>query len=194
MRTAKRHLLDSVSRQQWKVVRATLSTDLMGACDTCDKGILLSQMLHERSSGDCSIDEARQCRENREYEVRLALYTDAMSVFAAVTASFIKIPADNRMLTHVQYLREQLERRVPTALGWTDTSDTFADGTTRRAVDRHQMHTCLSGINEIGHEIKLWKSNRKYAQCRPCITRLKRPSGLSFCVQLFQFLRLSLCH
>ena len=66
--------------------------------------------FHERSSGDCSIEEARQCRENGEYEVPLVLYTDAMSMFAAVTASFVKIPADNGMLAHVQYFR------VPTAL------------------------------------------------------------------------------
>jgi hypothetical protein len=52
VRTAKGHLLDSVSRQQGKVVRGTLSTELMGACDTCDKGILLSQTLYDISSGD----------------------------------------------------------------------------------------------------------------------------------------------
>ena len=89
VRTAKCHLLDIVSRQQRKVVRATFSSELMGACDTCDKGILLSQMLHAISSGDCSIEGARQRRENGGYQVPLVLYIDAMSVFAAVTASFV---------------------------------------------------------------------------------------------------------
>jgi hypothetical protein len=130
----------------------------MGACDTCDKGILLSQMLHEISSGDCSIEGARQRRENGGYQVPLVLYIDAMSVFAAVTASFVKIPADNGMLTHVQYLRELLDSRVLTGLGWTDTRDMVADGTTKGAVDRQQLHTCMSGTSEIGHEVKLWKS------------------------------------
>jgi hypothetical protein len=78
-----------------------------------------------------------------------------MSMFAAVAASFVNIPADNGMLTHGQYFRELLESSVPTARGWTDTRDTVADGTTRRAVYRHQMHTCLSGTSEIGHETKL---------------------------------------
>ena len=161
VRTAKCHLLDFVSRQQRKVVRATFSAELMGACDTCDKDILLSQMLHEISSGDCSIEGARQRRENGGYQVPLVLYIDAMSVFAAVTASFVKILADNGMLTHVQYLRELLDSRVLTALGWTDTRDMVADGTTKGAVDRQQLHTCMSGTNEIGHEVKLWKAKGK---------------------------------
>ncbi len=147
MPTAKRHLLDFVSGQQRKVVRATFSAELMGACDTCDKGMLLSQMLHDISSGDCSIDGARQRRENGRYQVTFVLYIDAMRVFAAVTASFVKIPADNGMLTHVQYLRELLDSRVLTALGWTDTRDMVADGTTKGTVDRHHLHTCKSGTN-----------------------------------------------
>ena len=40
------HLLDCVSRQKRKVVRATFSAELMGACDSTDKGMLLTQRLH----------------------------------------------------------------------------------------------------------------------------------------------------
>ena len=54
------HLLDFVSRQQRKVVRATFSAELMGARDSADQGILLSQMLNEIATGDCSVDGARQ--------------------------------------------------------------------------------------------------------------------------------------
>ena len=59
------------------------------------------------------------------------IYIDAMSVFAALTASFIKIPADNSMLSHVQSMRELVDCRVVTALGWTDTRDMVADGATQ---------------------------------------------------------------
>ena len=53
----------------------------------------------------------------------LVVYIDATSVFVVVTASFVKIPADNGMLSHVQYLREALDSRVLSALGWIDTRD-----------------------------------------------------------------------
>ena len=96
--TSKCHILDFISRQQRKVVRATFSAELMGACDAIDKGILLSQMLHEIYTGDCSVDGARQRRDHGGYAVPMIVYIDAMSVYAAVTASFIKIPADNGML------------------------------------------------------------------------------------------------
>ena len=67
------HLLAFVSRQQRKVVRATFSAALMGACDSADKGILLTQLLHEVSSGDCSIEGARQRREQGGSSVRLVI-------------------------------------------------------------------------------------------------------------------------
>ena len=127
------HLLDFVSRQQRKVVRGTFSAELMGACDSADKGILLTQLLHEVSSGDCSIEGARQRRERGEYSVPLLMHIDATIVFAAVTASFINIPADNGMLSHVEYMRQLLDCRVVTALGWTDTRDMVADGATKRS-------------------------------------------------------------
>ena len=57
------HLLDFVSRQR-KGVRATFSAELMGACDSVGQVILLSQMLHGISTGDCSIDGSRQGREH----------------------------------------------------------------------------------------------------------------------------------
>ena len=63
----------------------------------------------------------------------LVVYIDAMSVFAVVTASFIKIPVDNGMLSHVQYLRELLDSRVISAVGWTDTRDMVATAPQKRS-------------------------------------------------------------
>ena len=95
------------------------------------KGILLSQMLHEINTGDCTIESAKARRDNGGYSSPMLVYIDAMSVFVAVAASFIKIPADNGMLSHVQYLRELLDSRVLTAICWTDTRDLVADGATK---------------------------------------------------------------
>ena len=60
----------------------------------------------------------------------------ATSELAAVTASFIKIPADKGMLSHVQYVREHVDSRVLTAISWTDTRGMVADGATKGSIDR----------------------------------------------------------
>jgi hypothetical protein len=124
------HLLDFILRQQRKVVCATFSAELMGACDAADKRILRWQMLHEINTGDCTIENAKKRRDNGGYSIPMIICIDAMSVFAAVTASFINIPADSGMLSHEQYLRELLDSRVLTAIWWTDTRDMVADGAT----------------------------------------------------------------
>ena len=84
-----------------KVVCATFSAELMGACDAVDNGSLLSQMLHDISTGDCSIYSARARCDNGAYSIPKVIYIDAMSVFAAVTASYIMIPVANGMLFHM---------------------------------------------------------------------------------------------
>ena len=86
---------------------------------------------------------------------------DAMRVYAACAASFIKIPADNAMLSHVQYVRELLDSRVISALVWAGTRDMLADGTTKGVVERDLLHTCMSGRCEVHHEIKLWPAKGK---------------------------------
>ena len=100
-------------------------------------------MLHEINTGDCTIGSAGPQRDNGGYSIPMVIYIGAMSVFAAATASFIKIPIDNGMLSHVQYLRELLDSRGLTAICWTDTRDMVADGATKGSIDRRQMHICM---------------------------------------------------
>ena len=70
----------------------------------------------------------------------MVLYRDALSVHAAVSATFVIIPADNSVLCHVQYLRELLDLHVMSALYWSDARDTLADGLTNGSIDRMQFH------------------------------------------------------
>eukprot|EP00974_Lingulodinium_polyedra_P010440 1002789-Lingulodinium_polyedra.AAC.1 len=55
------------------------------------------------------------------------LYLDAKSVFAAVTATFIKQPAEKSLLCRVQFVRELLDKRILHYLFWIDTRDTGSD-------------------------------------------------------------------
>ena len=56
-----------------------------------------------------SAAEAKTLRETGGWNVKLILYVDAMSVYAAVTATFTKIPAEKSLLPHISYIRELLD-------------------------------------------------------------------------------------
>ena len=90
--------------------------------------------------------------------MKLALYVDAMSVFAAVTATFLKIPAEKSLLSHVQYIWELLDTHVLEARLWIDTRDVIADGLTRGSVDREAIDSVLRGSWDIAHTCKCWIS------------------------------------
>ena len=51
----------------------------------------------------------RSLRESGGFAIPAVLCLDALSVFAAVTAAYIKPPAEKGLLAHVQYLRELLD-------------------------------------------------------------------------------------
>ena len=61
--------------------------------------MLLTQMLHEVDTGDWSVDGARQRREGGGYAMPRIVYIDAMSVYAACAASYIKNPSSQRQVT-----------------------------------------------------------------------------------------------
>ena len=157
VKTVKGHLLDFVARQQRRVTRATFTSELQGGCDTVDKGFLLLQVLDELSSGRSTAAEAIQRREYGGFAVPGALYLDALSVFASVTATFVKTPADNGVLIHCLYLRELLDNNVIHALIWQDTRDMLADGLTKGSVDRKAIHDCMAGRIDVLHECKPWR-------------------------------------
>ena len=158
------HIVDAVCKSQRHVTRSTFSSELLSACDTIDHGMLLALSLHEFSKGPQSTFSARQLREFGGWDVKLALYVDAMSVYAAVTATFIKIPAEKSLLSHIQYLRELLDTKVLEALAWIDTRDMVADGLTKGAVERDALHECMNGSWKVQHEAKIWSAPK---QLRP---------------------------
>ena len=158
------HLLDYVARSQRRVVRATFTAELLNGCDTQDKGFLLAQMLHEITTGIVSCAYSRHLRENGGYAIPMVLYLDALSVYAAVTATFVKTPADNGVLCHLQYLRELLDHNVLHALAWTDTRDMLADGMTKGAVERDAIHDVMDGNVKVVQAMKLWRPKHLLAR------------------------------
>ena len=153
------HFLEWVARQQRRVTRATFTSELQGGCDTVDKGFLILQCLDEMITGRISAREALQRREHGNWSVPAALYLDAQSVTAAITATFIKTPADNGVLVHCLYIRELLDNNVLHALIWQDTRDMIADGLTKGAVDRDALHSAMAGSAVVSHQstCKFWR-------------------------------------
>ena len=102
-----------------------------------------------------------QLRETGGWNVKLSLYIDAMSVNAAATATFIKIPAEKSLLSHIQYIRGLLDTKVLEALVWLDTRDMVADGFTKGSVDRDAPHAYINGIWLLQHSAQSWSTNKK---------------------------------
>lgn len=163
--TSQGHLIEMASKQQRRVVRATFTAELQGGCDTVDKGFLLVQTFHEITTGQSSAIESRRLRDHGGYKVPMILYIDAMSVYAAVTATFVKTPAEQGQLCHLHFVRELLDNNILFALAWTDTRDMIGDGMTKGAVDRLAIHDAMSGNVKVAHEMKLWRPTQ-LARCQ----------------------------
>ena len=151
------HLVDQACRSQRKVSRSTFSAELQPGCDAVDQGILISQMIYEVEHGVITAAESKKLRDDGGYSP-LALYLDAKSVWAAITATNIKVPTDKGLLAHVQYVRELLNHGVLHVIVWVDTRDMVADGLTKGAVHRDALHSLLDGNLEFKHENSCWQS------------------------------------
>ena len=168
------HILDWACKSQRHVTRSTFSAELLAAGDAADHGILLSHMLFELEHGPMSAFEARNRRMEGGY-LPIALYVDAKSVFAAVTATFIKQPAEKSLLSHVQYIRELLDTGFLRLLFWIDTRDMGADGLTKGAVSREALHAYMRGLMHLQHEYEKWQCKTTSASG----SRIVETSGLT---------------
>ena len=142
-----------MSRSQKHVTRSTFSSELFGACDTQDHGFLICTILHQVTCGSIDAIEAKRLREEGGWANPMILVVDAYSVFSAVTANVLKVPADSSLLAHVQYLRELLERLILYALWWCDTRDMYADGCTKGQIERDKLHELMRGTIVLTKQI-----------------------------------------
>ena len=184
--TASVHVLDYSCKKQRHVCRSTFGAELFAACDGADHGMLLAQILHEIQHGAVSHSVARSLRETGGWSVRMVLAIDAMSVFAAVTATQVKEPAEKALWSHVQYLRELLDTRVLDELWWLDTRDMGSDGLTKGSVERSELQSIMQGTQNLYHTAKRWATARppniSNEQAHPAwfLTMLRASSWLKY--------------
>ena len=109
-------------------------------------------------ASDWTIEALRDLREGTlQSPVSLGVIIDAMSVYAATTANHIKIPAEKGLLSHLQYVRELVDRGILKFLAWTDTRDMLADALTKGAVERDRIELAMSGFLRFDHAQKAWE-------------------------------------
>ncbi len=152
------HVLEYLCKAIRHVSRSTFAAELHASCDGVDLGILINLLLHEIEKGPVTKSVARDMRDTGGYAIPMTLQTDAMSVYAAVTATYIKNPAGKGLLSHVQFIRELLDTGVLKALLWIDTRDMSSDGLTKGSVDRMLLHQLMDGYQKYQHEHKVWSS------------------------------------
>ena len=148
------HCIEYMSKALRNVTRSTFAAELLAACDSVDLGILILLMLHEIAVGKVPAITAREMRIKGGYSIPMVLQVDARSVYAAITATFIKAPAEKNLLSHVQFIRELLDAGVLRSIQWIDTRDMSADGLTKGTVDRSALQDIMNGHRafKYGHE------------------------------------------
>ena len=154
------HLIEFMTKTIRHVCRSTFAAELHACCDSVDLGILIALMLHEINTGPVSKSDARILRDRGGYSIPLSIQVDAMSVFAAITATFVKAPAEKSLLSHVQYMREILDSKVLAAILWVDTRDMYSDGMTKGSVERELIQIAMSGKQTFRHSetTKIWSA------------------------------------
>ena len=126
--------------------------------------MLLATMLHQVETGCCTISSARLLREQGGWAIQLILALDAYSVFAAVIAQMVKTPAEKSLLSHVQFLRELLDRGILEYISWLDTRDMAADGLTKGEVERESLHAIMDGYLKLAQPTESWRSPNRLAK------------------------------
>ncbi len=87
-----------------------------------------------------------------------------MSVYAAISAKFVKVPAEKSLYALIKYIREMLDERVITALAWLDARDMCSDGLTKGIVDRQALPTIMAGMVEITRQAHIWQALQRVNQ------------------------------
>ena len=99
------HVIDFLCKRLRHVTRSTFSSECFAVCDGADYCLLLRQIVHEFTCGPLSAAQARSLREgDLTSPVEVSAATDAYSLYQAVTAIHVKVPAETSLLSHLQYL------------------------------------------------------------------------------------------
>ena len=70
----------------------------------------------------------------------------------------VKTPAEESLISHVQYLRELLDKGILEHISWLDTRDMVSDGLTKGSIDRADIRKIMDGFWTILQKAASWRS------------------------------------
>ena len=149
-----RHLLDSQCRSHKTVTRSTFSSETLAAVGAADELMPMALTLHEVYCGPRSASETRRLREEGALAFETMLTIDAMSLFAAVSASSVRVPTEKNLALHLFWLRELLDKQLLSKLRWTDTRDMTADAHTKGCIPRDALLALMKGVFNVLFPVK----------------------------------------
>ena len=141
------HLIEFQSNRQRRVVRSTFAAELNALLDATERAYHVQLLLHELLHGvTCASgrDMLQVWRQGRLLPP-IATFVDARSVFDAISASDLHVPQEDSLLLHLTALREDLAVKKIQTLCWVDTRSMLADGLTKGATDKTQLHLASDG-------------------------------------------------
>ena len=139
------HVIECASKSQRHVTRSTFASELFASTDAVDATTLTRLALHELYQNSLSESEARNILTgDTRSPIDLHIVLDAMSVTSAIVAPTLKVPAENSLVVHLRWYRQQLQRGI-LKLAWADTRDMIADGMTKGSVSREALEKAMEG-------------------------------------------------
>ena len=117
---------------------------------------MLLVTMHELQTGPLTKYQSRMLREEGGLCFRSILTVDAMSLFAAIAATTVKIPAEKNLAGHLFWLRELIDRKVLSQIQWADTRDMSSDGHTKGSIDRQMLLDVMLGKFTYQHKTLLF--------------------------------------
>ncbi|CAK9067108.1 Retrovirus-related Pol polyprotein from transposon RE1 (Retro element 1) (AtRE1) [Includes: Protease RE1 [Durusdinium trenchii] len=129
-------------------------SELFASTDAVDATTLTRLALHELRQNSLSESEAHNILTgDTRSPIDLHIVLDAMSVTSAIVAPTLKVPAENSLVVHLRWYRQQLQRGI-LKLAWADTRDMIADGMTKGSVSREALEKAMEGFIACHRQFK----------------------------------------
>jgi len=160
-------VLDFYARKQSHVCRSTFAAELHSALDAYNQAFIIQCALTELTLGAQTATQLLERTAQGALMPPMELCVDAKSVFDAITASTVQVPADKHLFIHVLRMRELVDSGEISRLWWIDTVMMIADGMTKGSIPRDDI---LMLVRDC-----VWKRNGD-----PPISYRRKPAQVAF--------------
>ena len=110
-----------------------------------NQALIVQSLLTELRVGCQTASQLCSLQDSGRLEPKLHVCVDAKSVWDAVRADTIAVPADKHLFLHVSKMREFLDAGIVDKWWWIDTVDMISDGLTKGALPREPLLAITNG-------------------------------------------------